>query len=96
MSKRTPKDKAVKTVKKVAKTKPLTPAEFDEIDSLMTYADASNRELLRCSHQLSDARQSLRDAQSKLAASENDFNEAMREHAEVHTKLAPLFHRLAA
>lgn len=100
MSKNTSKTKAVKAGKRVkktaAKTKPLSSAEFDEIDRLITYAAASNRELLTCSRHLGDAREQLRQAQSNLTAAENAFNEAMQEHAEVHTKLAPLFHRLPA
>lgn len=87
MSKHTPKDKAVKAVKKPASNAPLNDEEWVELEKIICSTGDSNYDLF-------NAAREVRRLRNELSSAEDELNRATQANQEVCRKLAPLLQRM--
>ena len=74
---------------------PLTPAERSELFYLIDDSHSSNHRLLTDSRELEEARAAFEVARVNLEIAETGLAQEHAESQRLHTKMAPLLHRLA-
>ena len=74
---------------------PLTPSERSELFDLIDDSHSSNHRLLNDARELEEARAAFEVARVNLEIAETGLAQEHAESQRLHTKMAPLLHRLA-